>query len=409
MALVIMGTGEKEPIFHDFLGMTCAEAPVTVPADKGRESRASEVEVEASSAGGHALLSAGTSDLVSERQGVNTCEVFHFNGRKNAMSGPEISTSFSGRKRSSSDSAYMGMVSDRVIPVGSDSLESSRLMKMLGKEMTGERLGKSHDDETVFSMQPPPRPSSLILHPPTGSRPDSLIYKWERSVPSNPGQMTHYPPRFAQAVNYGEKPSSSSYPYRDAIVTGASLISQAAADEGSRTGIRSSGALTVANPSGGFGERNSAVVLPCSSSRPKAPLVIEQDPSNMPSRHTMASASRQMTIFYAGQAHVFDDVHPNKADVIMALAGSTGVSWSTTYSTKPGVPAPPPEAKLPSRENEIRNTFASSTQGNSSRPLPGQAISRVPVITDSPKLPTAETRSTTIQAAGTEAEGKRDV
>ena len=61
---------------------------------------------------------------------MNTCEVFHFNGRKNAMSGPEISTSFSGRKRSSSDSAYMGMVSDRVIPVGSDSLESSRLMKV---------------------------------------------------------------------------------------------------------------------------------------------------------------------------------------------------------------------------------------------------------------------------------------
>lgn len=64
MALVIMGTGEKEPIFHDFLGMSCAETPVTVPADKGRENRASDMEVEASSAGGHALLSA-TSDLVS--------------------------------------------------------------------------------------------------------------------------------------------------------------------------------------------------------------------------------------------------------------------------------------------------------------------------------------------------------
>lgn len=155
-------------------------------------------------------------------------------------------------------------------------------IQMLGKETTSERLGKSHDDETVFSMQPPPRPTSLILHPPTGSRPDSLIYKWERSLHANPGQMSHYPSRFAQAGNFGEKPSSSSYPYRDAVVTGASLISQAAADEGSRTGIKSSGALTVANASGGVGERNSAVVLPCSSSRPKAPLVIEQDPSNAP-------------------------------------------------------------------------------------------------------------------------------
>lgn len=30
------------------------------------------------------------------------------------------------------------------------------------------------------------------------------------------------------------------------------------------------------------------------------------------SRHGSASSSRQMTIFYGGQAHVFDDVHPNK-------------------------------------------------------------------------------------------------
>lgn len=65
-----------------------------------------------------------------------------------------------------------------------------------------------------------------------------------------------------------------------------------------------------------------------------------------------------MTIFYGGQAHVFDDVHPNKvillslclntfifklymnanvslqADVIMALAGSSGGSWSTDLSHK---------------------------------------------------------------------------
>jgi len=42
-----------------------------------------------------------------------------------------------------------------------------------------------------------------------------------------------------------------------------------------------------------------------------------------------------LTIFYAGQAHVFDDIHPNKADAILALAGSNGRSWSTTYSPRP--------------------------------------------------------------------------
>jgi hypothetical protein len=30
------------------------------------------------------------------------------------------------------------------------------------------------------------------------------------------------------------------------------------------------------------------------------------------SQKGLTSASRQMTIFYGGQAHVFDDVHPNK-------------------------------------------------------------------------------------------------
>lgn len=72
----------------------------------------------------------------------------------------------------------------------------------------------------------------------------------------------------------------------------------------------------------------------------------------------MTSSTKQMTIFYGGQAHVFDDVHPNKvillslclntfifklymnanvslqADVIMALAGSSGGSWSTDLSHK---------------------------------------------------------------------------
>jgi hypothetical protein len=30
------------------------------------------------------------------------------------------------------------------------------------------------------------------------------------------------------------------------------------------------------------------------------------------SQHGLTPTTRQMTIFYGGQAHVFDDVHPNK-------------------------------------------------------------------------------------------------
>lgn len=35
------------------------------------------------------------------------------------------------------------------------------------------------------------------------------------------------------------------------------------------------------------------------------------------SQHALTSASRQMTVFYAGQAHVFDDVHPNKVSIVV--------------------------------------------------------------------------------------------
>ena len=38
------------------------------------------------------------------------------------------------------------------------------------------------------------------------------------------------------------------------------------------------------------------------------------------SRHYLAYPSRQMTIFYAGQAHVFDDVHPNKVSSLLSTS-----------------------------------------------------------------------------------------
>ena len=44
------------------------------------------------------------------------------------------------------------------------------------------------------------------------------------------------------------------------------------------------------------------------------------------SRHNLAYPSRQMTIFYAGQAHVFDDVHPNKVSSLLST-----YSWLEFY------------------------------------------------------------------------------
>jgi len=141
-----------------------------------------------------------------------------------------------------------------------------------------EQLGKSHDDEP-YSMQPPPRPNSLLLHPPVSARPDSLISKWERSLPM-PGSMGHCSSRFGQSGAHMEK-LYSSYTCKDVSV-GATLIAQAAADEGSRTGKKGSGILNIINSSSsGAGERNPTGALPYSN-RPKAPQMVEPESSNVP-------------------------------------------------------------------------------------------------------------------------------
>ncbi|KAG1346230.1 protein TIFY 8 [Cocos nucifera] len=385
MVVAMMGGDDKKRTFHDFLGMSCGDSapPAAVGAQSGEKTSAAEASASAGvSSVGHGLIS-GSSDLGSERQGGNNSEDFHFHGRKNAMSGLEICNTLLGRKRSNSDSAYMGLVRNRMLPVGSDSLESYCLMKapqahtpMSGKEVGSGALGRSHN-EMMISMQPP-RPTSLILHPPISSRPDSLIPKWERSMPPNPGQMVHYPLCFAQGGTNIDKVTSS-YAYKDASA-GATVISQPAADEGSRTGIKDSGILNFINPGSGAGQRNSSGGLPCSN-RPKAPQAIEPESWNIPRCHSTASASRQMTIFYAGQAHVFDDVHPIKADVIMALAGSNGGSWSTTYSPKSSIRPPTSEAKAPSGENKRRtDNLPLSIHGDSDH---GHSqVARIPVTND---------------------------
>ncbi|XP_072994040.1 protein TIFY 8 isoform X1 [Typha latifolia] len=346
MAVGMTSGEEKKPTFHDFFGRVARSGEKKNPLE-------AEPEISASlgaTSGGHGLVS-GSSDLGSERQGVNNSEVFHFHGRKASMSGPEVGNTFSGRKRTNSDSAYLGMMADRMLPVSSDSLEGSRIMKMFGKEVISEQSGRSQEDEITFSMQPPQRPGSLMLRPPAGSRPESPILRLERTVPSS-GQMVYYPSRFAQSGTYMDKVSSSSYRCGNASM-GATLVSQSAADEGSRTGVKGSGVLKIIDPNSGVGERNLIGLMPCSS-KPKVTQMIEPESSNVPSRHTTMSVGRQMTIFYAGQAHVFDNVHPNKADLIMALAGSNGGSWSTTYSLKSDARPSNTEAKVPSKEGQMR-------------------------------------------------------
>ncbi|PRQ28146.1 putative transcription factor TIFY family [Rosa chinensis] len=342
-----------KPMFHDFLGMKPSTDSPVVLGPKGSDSRLTEASPSASaslggsSGGGRGPIST-TSDLGSERQAGNHLEGVPYYGPRSDISGPEISNRILGSKRSNSDSTFMGSSRDGIPHMGPDSLESSHLMKMFRNGTGGERPRRSIDDEAVFATQPMrPTSANLIFQTPHGGRVDNNISKWERSTPMNLGGAVQYPPRgghFAPFVH--QLPSNR---FRDANA-GANNISQLAADEGSRTGIKGPGILSAINASSGASDRNSSVVLPSGSRQKSGTNTSEPEPLT-PSRHGFASANRQMTIFYGGQAHVFDDVHPNKADVIMALAGSNGGSWSTTYSLKPTV-KPGSESHMPSGEVE---------------------------------------------------------
>ncbi|KAB2027097.1 hypothetical protein ES319_D05G011700v1 [Gossypium barbadense] len=360
-------------MFHDFLGMKPSNSSVVL-APKATDARFSEASpspsasVAASSGGGGAGRGpiSSTSDLGSERQAGNHLEGIPYYGPRSEISGPDINNSLAGSKRSFSDSAFMGH----------ESLESLHLMKMLRNGAGGERPRRSNEDEVFLGMKSMrPSSTSLILQPPAGSR---------LEVSSN---------RF-----------------KDTTV-GPSVISQAAADEGSRTGIKGPGILSSINASGVPTEKGSSAIVP-SGGRPKTGAHnSDPEPLVPPSRQGLTSASRQMTIFYGGQAHVFDDVHPNKADVIMALAGSNGGSWSTTYSPKSAVRTG--ENYAPGGEPEAVGSIAFSRELRGKMAVTGNASQatgsgeRIPIQTGVPQGTIVMARDGRNLEAGTE--DKREV
>lgn len=289
--------GVNPAIFHDFLGRKCAsdaspspaKAVVIVSGGGGGDGRFTVASPSASlSAGGRGLLS-----VTSEGQVSNHFEGVPFYGLRSDPLGHEISNRFVRNKRSYSDSGFITSSGDGFQQRGGlDSIDSSHYIKMLRRSGGGGEWPKQTLDEPFFSsMHHPwrsPRPS-VVLQPPAGNRTLNI----------------GHPRVLGQVSSLGCQPS---------------VITPAAADEGSRTGIKGSQFLLM----GGSG---------CSKQQnandPEASVPTSQHP-----------VSGQMTIFYGGEAHVFDDVHPHKADIIMALAGSNGGSWSTTYASKKAVTEP---------------------------------------------------------------------
>lgn len=83
--------------------------------------------------------------------------------------------------------------------------------------------------------------------------------KLERAIPVNLGPVLQYPPPLAsQVVQYKYQPVQNRFKDTNSnmnvnVNVGPSLISQSAADEGSRTGIKGSRILTSSGNGGGSG------------------------------------------------------------------------------------------------------------------------------------------------------------
>ncbi|KAI5076120.1 hypothetical protein GOP47_0008185 [Adiantum capillus-veneris] len=125
------------------------------------------------------------------------------------------------------------------------------------------------------------------------------------------------------------------------------------ADEGSRTGFKGSSVgilLNINGPSANLvpGATHNTTSLGKSWSQSAG-----SESMYAASQQTTISTSRQLTIFYGGQAHVFDDVPSDKADAIVTLAGSSGRSWSTMYT-----PSPRSEDGVPGYKSKLAQSAA---------------------------------------------------
>ncbi|XP_078432300.1 TIFY domain protein 8 isoform X2 [Wolffia australiana] len=290
MAVVSMGgTGEEDggkPVFHDFLGISPGEASPSVLAKSGL--------VDVGKAGDSRVSGPSSAAGPSVERGFASAS-------SDLGAGTPVHGRISGRKRANSDSVFMGFPGERATTSASGFPGGASKLKILPKEGAKETQRRP-GDEAVFGIEHPRMTSQpLLIHQSPISRLDQTLKSRE--------MMQHISSLGHNAAQMDK-------------------IMQAAADEGSRTGSKNSKLFNLVNPGG--------------DKAAGSPRINEPDLPNTLSHNNLPIGNRQMTIFYAGQAHVFDDVSPNKADVIMTLAGSDGGSWSTSFThkstTKPPLP-----------------------------------------------------------------------
>lgn len=395
--MTVLMAGEEQPVFHDFLGIAgrrensrqpevvvldTSKGPVTVEELEGEAStRASSLNSGRFDGTPAAAIlpdpfssTFQTSDdpgseHLSWKRGIRA----QHHGNKTLFGQPEVDTR-QGKRRdppSSRDSLQEQLQMD------GEGLDNSRLLKASRVERQDTRKSRHQeigvDDLNVVAMQPP-RSLSKPLNPfplsvAKADFPSVVLKKWDslRPVPVNKGMFG--PARTGYAGLESEKIAVNSS--RECPVT--PLIPLPPADEGSRTGLKGSGASNLINTGSG----NPAIGLPSSNLLPGRSKLWSQNTGSestfVVSQQTMTPTSRQLTIFYGGQAHVFDDVPPDKAEAIMTLAGSSGRSWSTMYSPRPktSLPLATSESSLSlfDRDREKSASKASAMNGFSSLAL----------------------------------------
>eukprot|EP00249_Psilotum_nudum_P007282 c20447_g1_i1 orf=389-1378(+) len=323
----MMNSGEDSPIFHDFLGLGPSEeikqrefvnsdisrssrkdTGFDEESEEGALTRSSSIQsgklqacsISTNLAGSLVLAFPSPSDATAEHFSWGNASGHQHLGNKSSFYRPEADTG-TGKKRDSTnkrDSVY----------ANTEALETSHLIKVSRLEWKDERKGKhqaTEVDDLHLPMQPP-RPSckgSMKLH--------SSIFKTDLAVP-NPKKWyfsrqaslnmgRHGLTRGTCVDAHTEKVSGSSK-------ENASLMPQMCpADEGSRTGLKGSSVVSLLNNG---------------SSAPSATGIVSAGPTTGRSKlwshnsvfspQAIAMTSRQLTIFYGGQAHVFDDVPPDK-------------------------------------------------------------------------------------------------
>ena len=152
------------------------------------------------------------------------------------------------------------------------------MIQVLRNAAGGEKLRRPNDDEALLGMQSLKPTSASLFQPPTSSKVDAN--KWERSFLMKIGPSMQHPPRGGQLTPFVHQIASNKMRDSNAVP---SFISQSAADEGSRTGIKGPAILSSINPTATATEKTSSAVF-LGGSRPKPVTNVVDPESSTPPR-----------------------------------------------------------------------------------------------------------------------------